>query len=114
MNNPGERARGRTQKLKKAAVRRGARRVDDRAFVHLRRFSPAGENPNYVDLRFRKIPVVGMSNNPATGADVEDARLHKIAKNGVETVPGIRFCSGRTPIASSMECFAPLIRALKW
>jgi hypothetical protein len=46
------------------------------------------KNPNYAGQRFHKILVVGMSNNPATRADFEDALSHKIARNGVEAMPG--------------------------
>ena len=46
------------------------------------------KNPNYAGQRFHKILVVGMSNNPATRADFEDALSHKISKNGVEAMPG--------------------------
>ena len=46
------------------------------------------KNPNYTGQRFHKILVVGMSNNPATRSDFEDALSHKVARNGVEAVPG--------------------------
>lgn len=45
-------------------------------------------NPNYAGQRFRKILVIGMSNNPATRADFEDALSLKIARNGIEAIPG--------------------------
>jgi hypothetical protein len=41
------------------------------------------KNPNYTGQRFHKILVVGMSNNPATRSDFEDALSHKVARNGV-------------------------------
>jgi hypothetical protein len=46
------------------------------------------KNPNYAGQCFHKILVVGMSNNPATRADFEDALSRKIASNGVEALPG--------------------------
>jgi hypothetical protein len=46
------------------------------------------KNPNYTNQPFHRILVVGMSNNPATRADFEDALSHKIARNGIEAIPG--------------------------
>jgi hypothetical protein len=46
------------------------------------------KNPNYAGQRFHKILVIGMSNNPATRADFEDALSLKIARNGLEAIPG--------------------------
>jgi hypothetical protein len=46
------------------------------------------KNSNYTGQRFHKILVIGMSNNPATRADFEDALSLKIARNGVDAVPG--------------------------
>ena len=46
------------------------------------------KNPDYTGQRFHKILVVGMSNNPATRADFEDALSHKIGRDGMEAVPG--------------------------
>jgi len=46
------------------------------------------KNPSYAGQRFQKILVVGVSNNPATRADFEDALASKIARNGIEAVPG--------------------------
>lgn len=46
------------------------------------------KNPDYAGQRFHKILVIGMSNNPSTRSDFEDALALKIARNGVEAVPG--------------------------
>jgi len=46
------------------------------------------KNPSYAGQRFHKILVIGMSNNPATRADFEDALSLKIARNSIEAVPG--------------------------
>ena len=46
------------------------------------------KNPNYAGQPFHKILVIGMSNNPATRADFEDALSLKIARNGVDAIPG--------------------------
>lgn len=46
------------------------------------------KNPNYAGQRFHKILVIGMSNNPATRSDFEDALSLKIARNGIEAIPG--------------------------
>ena len=46
------------------------------------------KNPNYSGQRFHKILVIGMSNNPATRSDFEDALSLKIARNGIEAIPG--------------------------
>jgi hypothetical protein len=46
------------------------------------------KNPDYAGQRFHKILVIGMSNNPATRSDFEDALSLKIARNGIEAVPG--------------------------
>ena len=46
------------------------------------------KNPNYTGQRFHKVLVVGMSNNPATRADFEDALSHKVGRDGIEAVPG--------------------------
>jgi hypothetical protein len=45
-------------------------------------------NPEYKGQRFHKILVIGMSNNPATRSDFEDALSLKISRNGIEAVPG--------------------------
>jgi len=46
------------------------------------------KNPDYAGQRFHKILVIGMSNNPAIRADFEDALSLKIARNGLEAIPG--------------------------
>jgi hypothetical protein len=46
------------------------------------------KNPDQVGKRFHKILVIGMSNNPETRIEFEDALSHKIARNGIEVVPG--------------------------
>jgi hypothetical protein len=46
------------------------------------------KNPDYAGQRFHKILVIGMSNNPATRSDFEDALSLKIARNGIEAIPG--------------------------
>jgi len=46
------------------------------------------KNPNYASQRFHKILVVGMSKNPSTRSDFEDALSLKIGRNGIEAVPG--------------------------
>ena len=46
------------------------------------------KNPNYTGQRFHKVLVVGMSNNPATRADFEDALSQKIGRDRMEAVPG--------------------------
>ena len=46
------------------------------------------KNPSYTGQRFQKILIIGMSNSPGTRADFEDALSLKIARNGVEAVPG--------------------------
>jgi len=46
------------------------------------------KNPNCASQRFHKILVIGMSNNPSTRSDFEDALSLKIERNGIEAVPG--------------------------
>jgi hypothetical protein len=45
-------------------------------------------NPEYKGQQFHKILVIGMSNNPKTRSDFEDALSLKITRNGIEAVPG--------------------------
>jgi hypothetical protein len=42
------------------------------------------KNPEYAGQPFHKILVIGMSNDPATRSDFEDAFSLKVAKNGIE------------------------------
>ena len=46
------------------------------------------KNPSYSGQRFRKVLVIGMSNDPAIRSDFEDAMAGKLARDGVEAVPG--------------------------
>lgn len=46
------------------------------------------KNPNYSGQKFHRILVVGMSANPEVRADFEDALSAKIAREGVEAIPG--------------------------
>jgi hypothetical protein len=46
------------------------------------------KNPDYAGQRFHKILVIGMSNDPATSSDFENALAIKITRNGIEAVPG--------------------------
>jgi hypothetical protein len=46
------------------------------------------KSPSYAGQRFHKILVIGMSNNPGTRADFEDALASKIAREGIIAVPG--------------------------
>lgn len=46
------------------------------------------KNPKYSDQHFRRILVIGMSENPTVRADFEDALSTKITRDGFEAVPG--------------------------
>ena len=46
------------------------------------------KNPDQEGKRFHKILVIGMSKNPETRIEFEDALSHKIARDGIEVVPG--------------------------
>jgi hypothetical protein len=46
------------------------------------------KNPNYSGQPFRRLLVIGMSENPVVRADFEDALSEKIARDGFEAVPG--------------------------
>lgn len=46
------------------------------------------KNPSYSGQRFRKVLVIGMSNDPAIRSDFEDAMANKLARDGVEAIPG--------------------------
>ncbi len=46
------------------------------------------KNPSYSGQRFHKVLVIGMSNDPAIRSDFEDAMANKLARDGVEAVPG--------------------------
>ena len=46
------------------------------------------KNPNYSGRHFRRILVIGMSENPTVRADFEDALSTKITRDGFEAVPG--------------------------
>ena len=46
------------------------------------------KNPNYSGERFHKVLVIGMSNDPAIRSDFEDAMASKLARDGVESIPG--------------------------
>lgn len=46
------------------------------------------KNPDQAGKRFHKILVIGMSKNPETRIEFEDALSHKIARDGIEVVPG--------------------------
>ena len=46
------------------------------------------KNPSYSGERFKRILVIGMSEDPATRLDFEDALAEKLARDGLEAVPG--------------------------
>jgi len=46
------------------------------------------KNPKYSGEHFRRILVIGMSENPVVRADFEDALSAKITRDGFEAVPG--------------------------
>jgi len=46
------------------------------------------KNPKYSGHQFRRILVIGMSENPTVRADFEDALSAKITRDGFEAVPG--------------------------
>ena len=46
------------------------------------------KNPGYSGQHLRKVLVIGMSNDPAIRSDFEDAMASKLARDGVEAVPG--------------------------
>src|ERR1035438_791530 len=46
------------------------------------------KNPSYSGQRFKKVLVIGMSDNPAIRSDFEDALAHKLARDGIEAIPG--------------------------
>ena len=46
------------------------------------------KNPKYSGQHFRRILVIGMSENPTVRADFEDALSTKITRDGFEAVPG--------------------------
>jgi hypothetical protein len=46
------------------------------------------KNPKYPGQHFRRILVIGMSENPTVRADFEDALSMKITRDGFEAVPG--------------------------
>ena len=45
-------------------------------------------NPTYEGHHFRKVLVIGMSNDPAIRSDFEDAMASQLARDGVEAIPG--------------------------
>jgi hypothetical protein len=46
------------------------------------------KNPGYSGQHLRKVLVIGMSNDPAIRSDFEDAMAGKLARDGVEAIPG--------------------------
>jgi hypothetical protein len=46
------------------------------------------KNPKYSSGHFRRILVIGMSENPVVRADFEDALSKKITRDGFEAIPG--------------------------
>jgi hypothetical protein len=46
------------------------------------------KNPSYSGQRFKKVLVIGMSDNPAIRSDFEDALANKLARDGMEAIPG--------------------------
>ena len=46
------------------------------------------KNPSYSGHRFKKVLVIGMSDDPAIRSDFEDALANKLARDGVEAIPG--------------------------
>ena len=46
------------------------------------------KNPSYSGQHLRKVLVIGMSNDPAIRSDFEDAMANKLARDGVEAIPG--------------------------
>ena len=46
------------------------------------------KNPSYSGQRFKKVLVIGMSDDPAIRSDFEDALATKLARDGVEAIPG--------------------------
>src|ERR1039458_3468232 len=46
------------------------------------------KNPSYTGQRFKKVLVIGMSDDPAIRSDFEDALATKLARDGVEAIPG--------------------------
>ncbi len=46
------------------------------------------KNPTYSGQRFRKVLVIGMSNDPAIRSDFEDAMANKLTRDGVVAIPG--------------------------
>ena len=46
------------------------------------------KNPSYSGQRFKKVLVIGMSDDPAIRSDFEDALASKLARDGVEAIPG--------------------------
>jgi hypothetical protein len=46
------------------------------------------KNPSYSGQRLKKVLVIGMSDDPVIRSDFEDALAHKLARDGVEAIPG--------------------------
>ncbi len=46
------------------------------------------KNPGYAGQRFKKVLVIGMSDNPAIRSDFEDAMAAQLNRDGVHAVPG--------------------------
>ncbi len=46
------------------------------------------KNPSYSGQRFKKVLVIGMSDDPAIRSDFEDALANKLTRDGVEAIPG--------------------------
>ncbi len=46
------------------------------------------KNPSYSGHRFRKVLVIGMSEDPALRSDFEDALASKLTRDGIEVIPG--------------------------
>jgi hypothetical protein len=46
------------------------------------------KSPTYSGQRFRKVLVIGMSDNPAIRSDFEDAMAKRLTRDGVHAVPG--------------------------
>ncbi len=46
------------------------------------------KNPSYSGQRFKKVLVIGMSDDPAIRSDFEDALANKLGRDGVEAIPG--------------------------
>jgi hypothetical protein len=46
------------------------------------------KSPTYSGHRFKKVLVIGMSEDPAIRSDFEDALANKLARDGVEAIPG--------------------------